>query len=230
MLISHKLLLTVKRTSSLSFAITICKNMFYIWAFINSFDLGWGSCLCKYTWEFKIFSFTVVSCSGECKIFKYINNSFNCIFFINNLRYIHSIYLLLKCFFLLCHFGIIEVSQSFVYMRNNWGIAKLRVCANHLRYLKASCMCETIEVSQSFVYVRQPLKPWILLLYKLVMIHLIPWWNDSNTKSVLLCNEDFGMADSTKKSVDWIINFSFHLYIIKLVLLISGGFGFCWTL
>ena len=55
------------------------------------------------------------------------------------------------------------------------------------------------------------------------MLHLIPQWNNLNDKSVLIFNENFSMLDCVKTSVDWITNFSLHLYIIKLILLILAG-------
>ena len=60
-----------------------------------------------------------LSCSGECKIVKYMDNSFKSIFFITNISYTYCIYLLLK-YFLFC-----IISEQF-------------------RNRKTSCMCSSL--------------------------------------------------------------------------------------
>ena len=51
------------------------------------------------------------------------------------------------------------------------------------------------------------LKGWIQFLDKLLMLHLIPQWNDSNDKSVFICKENFGMTDCTKNSVELVVEY-----------------------
>ena len=53
------------------------------------------------------------------------------------------------------------------------------VILEQFRYHKAFCMCDNL------------LKSWILFVDKLLMLHFIRTWNDSNDKFSLICNEDW---------------------------------------
>ena len=73
------------------------------------------------------------------------------------------------------HLLTVEVLPFFVPFDTSLSIAKI-------------CLCATAFKSHEF--------------YLLINLYFIPQWSDSIDKSVLICNENFGMTGCTKRSVD----------------------------